>query len=72
MSEATYRILNETGAYREMLGQITTSAKDLSLDAWHTLANFVQESPEQKYVVLGGLGAAILFVLILIKRTRFF
>ena len=72
MSEATYRILNDTTQYRESLNQLATGVTEFSIDAWHTVANFVQESPTNKYVVLSGLGLAVLFVLLLIKRTRFF
>lgn len=72
MSEATYRIINDTTQYRDSLNQLATGVTEFSIDAWHSLANFVQESPTNKYAVLGGLGVAVLFVMLLIKRTRFF
>lgn len=69
MSEIQRRIINSSS---DTFNQISTIISEFSIDTWYWLVNDIKDSPEHKWWVIGASAVAMLIILILMKRTRFF
>ncbi len=74
MSETQHRVLpdDNSSQFQETVQKIRTNAIELSTDAWYSLTNYVQSSPENKWIVLAGLAISAIIVFSLIRRLRCF
>lgn len=74
MSETQHRIImdDEPLASPSALYVMAEGVSECGTDAWYWLVNYVQSAPERKILILTTLTIGVLFVALLMKRTRFF
>lgn len=74
MSETQHRIIidDEVSVSSSPLYALVDGVAECGIDAWYWLVNYVQSAPERKILILTTLAISVLFVALLMKRTRFF
>lgn len=75
MSETQHRIIIDDEPHvlsSSPLYVMTEGVAECGIDAWYWLVNYVQSAPERKILILTTMTIGVLFVALLMKRTRFF
>lgn len=76
MSETQHRIIIDdevsVSSSPSPLYALADGVTECGIDAWYWLVNYVQSAPERKILILATLTISVLFVALLMKRTRFF